>query len=163
MGTKMKKSSGGAKPRQDGDDKKKKIKKSEPAQASAGDVKFGTYIAKKHKAIQNDPDRPADDQRRTITADAVGSIENMTDHLINSLVDNAKNVMQYTKATTFSLESAHAAANLALAGTLKKTAVKAGDDAVSKYLATLPPPRSAASGGNGANGAAESAPVVGEA
>ena len=161
MGTKMKKSSGGAKPRQDGDDKKKKIKKSEPAQASAGDVKFGTYIAKKHKAIQNDPDRPADDQRRTITADAVGSIENMTDHLINSLVDNAKNVMQYTKATTFSLESAHAAANLALAGTLKKTAVKAGDDAVAKYIATLPPPRSAASGANGA--AAESAPAVGEA
>ena len=117
-----------------------KKKKPEPAQVSAGDVRFGSYIAKVHKAMQNDPDH---DQRRTITADAVTSIENMTDHLVNSLVDNGKHVMQYTKATTFSLESARAAVTLGLQGALKKTATKAGDDAVDKYVATLPPPKTA--------------------
>ena len=118
-----------------------KKKKPEPAQVSAGDVRFGSYIAKVHKAMQNDPDH---DQRRTITADAVTSIENMTDHLVNSLVDNGKHVMQYTKATTFGLESARAAVTLGLQGALKKTATKAGDDAVDKYVATLPPPKPAA-------------------
>ena len=117
-----------------------KKKKPEPAQVSAGDVRFGSYIAKVHKAMQNDPDH---DQRRTITADAVASIENMTDHLVNSLVDNGKHVMQYTKATTFGLESARAAVTLGLQGALKKTATKAGDDAVDKYVATLPPPKTA--------------------
>ena len=114
-----------------------KKKKPEPAQVSAGDVRFGSYIAKVHKAMQNNPDH---DHRRTITADAVASIENMTDHLVNSFVDNGKHVMQYTKATTFSLESARAAVTLGLQGALKKTATKAGDDAVDKYVATLPPP-----------------------
>ena len=118
-----------------------KKKKPEPAQVSAGDVRFGSYIAKVHKAMQNDPDH---DQRRTITADAVSSIENMTDHLVNTLMDNAKNVMQYTKATTFGLESARAAVALGLEGELKKTASKAGDEAVDKYVATLPPPKTAA-------------------
>jgi len=133
-----KKSKNAAEP-QNGKKKKPEIKKKkpEPAQVSAGDVRFGSYIARLHKAMQNDPDH---DQRRTITADAVTSIENMTDHLVNSLVDNGKHVMQYTKATTFSLESARAAATLGLQGALKKTATKAGDDAVDKYVATLPPP-----------------------
>lgn len=117
-----------------------KKKKPEPAQVSAGDVRFGSYIAKVHKAMQNDPDH---DQRRTITADAVASIENMTDHLVNSLMDNGKNVMQYTKATTFGLESARAAVALGLQGSLKTVASKAGDDAVDKYVATLPPPKTA--------------------
>jgi hypothetical protein len=118
-----------------------KKKKPEPAQVSAGDVRFGSYIAKLHKAMQNEPDH---DQRRTITADAVTSIENMTDHFVNSCMDNAKNVMQYTKASTFGIESARAAVALGLQGALKKAASKAGDDAVEKYVATLPPPKAAA-------------------
>jgi len=113
-----------------------KKKKSEPAQVSAGDVRFGTYVARLHKSMQSEHE-----QRRTIKADAVESIENMTDHLVNTLVDNGKHVMQYTKATTFGLESARAAATLGLQGTLKKIAAKAGDEAVEKYLATLPPPK----------------------
>ena len=141
VGKKIKKSKNGStKPR--GEYKKdKKSKKPEPAQVVAGDVKFGSYIAKVHKALQNDPDH---DHKRTITGDSVGSIENMTDHFINTIVDNGKHVMRYTKSTTYNLESARATVNLALAGELKKAAAAAGDAAVEKYLATLPPPKSAA-------------------
>ena len=121
----------------------KKAKKPEPAQVAAGDVKFGSYIAKVHKALQNDPEH---DQKRTITADSVTSIENMTDHMMDVFADNAKHVMRYTKATTYNLECAKATINLALAGELKKAALKAGDEAVASYLATLPPqqPKAAA-------------------
>ena len=138
VGKQMKKSKNGTKPPANGSKPDKKIKKSEPAQVAAGDVKFGSYIAKVHKALQNDPDH---DQKRTITADSVTSIENMTDHMMDVFADNAKHVMRYTKATTFNLECAKATVNLALAGELKTVAIKAGDEAVASYLASLPPPQ----------------------
>lgn len=131
VGKKMKKSKNGTK-------LEKKTKKSEPAQVAAGDVKFGSYIAKVHKALQNDPEH---DQKRTITADSVISIENMTDHMMDVFADNAKHVMRYTKSTTYNLECAKATVSLALAGELKKAALKAGDEAVTSYLASLPPPQ----------------------
>ena len=137
-GKKIKKPKNGSNPSPNGKKPDRKVKKPEPAQAAAGDVKFGSYIAKVHKALQNDPDH---DHKRTITADSVGSIENMTDHMISVFADNAKHVMRYTKATTFNLECAKATVNLALAGELKKAAMKEGQDAVDKYLATLPPPK----------------------
>ena len=117
------------------DDKPKK--KTEPSQLSVGDVRFGTYIAKKHKQIQAQLDN---NHVRTITGDAINSLEMMTDHLINQLVDNSRNVMRYTKTTTFSLESAKAATKMTLKGVLKKAASEAGSEAVSKYVASLPPP-----------------------
>ena len=141
LGKKIKKSKNGStKPPPNGK-KDKKAKKPEPAQVAAGDVKFGSYIAKVHKALQNDPDH---DHKRTITADSVGSIENMTDHMMDVFADNAKHVMRYTKATTFNLECAKATVSLALAGALKTAAMKEGQEAVDKYLASLPPPKPAA-------------------
>ena len=133
--SKSKKPKNGTKSSANGKKSDKKAKKSEPAQVAAGDVKFGSYIAKVHKALQNDPEH---DQKRTITADSVISIENMTDHMMDVFADNAKHVMRYTKATTFNLECAKATVNLALAGTLKAAALKEGQEAVDKYLATLP-------------------------
>ena len=115
-GKKIKKPKNGTKSPPNGTKPDKKAKKPEPAQAAAGDVKFGSYIAKVHKALQNDPEH---DHKRTITADSVGSIENMTDHMIDVFADNAKHVMRYTKSTTFNLECAKATVNLALAGELK--------------------------------------------
>ena len=149
---KIKKPKNGTKSPPNGKKPEKKAKKSEPAQVAAGDVKFGSYIAKVHKALQNDPEH---DQKRTITADSVTSIENMTDHMMDVFADNAKHVMRYTKATTFNLECAKATVNLALAGALKTAAMKEGQEAVDKYLATLPPPKPPAA----ADAAPETEPV----
>jgi hypothetical protein len=115
-------------------------KKKEPSQLSAGDVKFGSHIAKKHKSLQNPKE---DGDGRTISADAVHSLEMMTDHLINQMVGNSKNVLRYTKITTFNLESAKAAVNLTLAGRLRKSASAAGVTAFEKYKASLPAPAAA--------------------
>jgi len=120
-----------------GDQKKKKA---EPSQLSAGDVKFGSHIAKKHKALQN-PKQDGDG--RTISADAVHSLEMMTDHLVDQMVANSKNVLRYTKITTFNLESAKAAVNLTLAGRLRKSASAAGVTAFENYKASLPAPAAA--------------------
>jgi hypothetical protein len=109
----------------------KKIKAFQP---SAGEVRFGVYIAKKHKAMQSAADH---DRVRTISSDAVGSLEAMTEHLLNSIVDNSKAVMRYTRTTAFNLEGAKAAAALSLSGSLKRSAGKAGTRAVEKYSATL--------------------------
>ena len=109
-------------------------KKKDAFQASAGEVRFGVYIAKKHKAMQSAADR---DQVRTISSDAVGSLEAMTEHLLNTIVDNSKAVMRYTRTTAFNLEGARAAAALSLSGSLKRSAGKAGTRAVEKYKATL--------------------------
>ena len=121
----------------DGKPKKKK----EPSQLSAGDVRFGTYIQKKHKQIQAKLENA---NARTITGDAINSLEMMTDHLLNQLVDNGRNVMRYTKGTSFSHESAQAAAKMTLKGVLKKAASEAGIEAVNKYAASFPPKSKAA-------------------
>ena len=112
-------------------------KKKEPSQLSVGDVRFGTYIAKKHKQIQAQLEN---NHARTITGDAINSLEMMTDHLLNQLVENGRSVMRYTKGTTFSHESAQAAAKMTLKGSLKKVASEAGIAAVTKYAASFPPP-----------------------
>ena len=112
-------------------------KKKEPSQLSVGDVRFGTYIAKVHKQIQAQLENA---HVRTITGDAINSLEMMTDHLLNQLVDNGRNVMRYTKGTTFSHESAQAATKMTLKGALKKSASEAGVEAVTKYNASFPPP-----------------------
>jgi hypothetical protein len=123
-------------------------KKTEPSQLSVGDVRFGTYIAKKHKQIQTQLEN---EHVRTITADAINSLEMMTDHLLNQLVDNGRSVMRYTKGTTFNHESAQAAAKMTLKGALKRAASEAGFEAVTKYAASFPPP--------GAKGKAAAQPV----
>ena len=118
-----------------------KKKKKEPSQLSVGDVRFGTYIQKKHKQIQANLENA---HARTITGDAINSLEMMTDHLLNSLVESGRNVMRYTKGTSFSHESAQAAAKMTLKGALKKAASEAGIEAVTKYAASFPPKSKAA-------------------
>ena len=114
--------------------KRRSSKKIKAFQPSAGEVRFGVYIAKKHKMMQSAEDH---DRVRTISSDAIGSLEAMTEHLLNSIVDNSKAVMRYTRTTAFNLEGARAAAALSLSGSLKKSAGKAGTRAVEKYKATL--------------------------
>lgn len=106
----------------------KKKKKSQ----EKGEVKFSTYIAKAHKQIHG--------AERTVSASALSTLDMMTDHLIGSLVGNAKRAMRYSKTNTFNTSAATGAASLTLTGVLKTSALGAGKIATETFANHEPPP-----------------------
>lgn len=107
-------------------------KRKKKTKATTG-PEFASYISKLHKARQD-----ASGDARTISKDAIMTLESMSDHVVNLLVEHGKRVSRLTKTTTFKVDEAKAATTLALTGALRDYAIKAGHHACDSYKATLP-------------------------
>ena len=107
------------------DQPKKAIKKR--SARDKDDIKFSVYIAKANKSMHG--------AERTVSSAALATFDAMTDHLINSLLANAKKTMRYAKTNTFNKAAATGAASLTLTGVLQKSALGAGVAAIETFAA----------------------------
>ena len=93
-------------------------------------TRYSTYV---RRSIEKQKSEMVDFQKLTISANALTAADQLIDHFIDVLTQNAGICTKYTNNNTLQYKHAHAGAKVTMSGRLAEKSIRAGVRAVTRF------------------------------